>query len=102
MFRYAVWDDRVTTDDPRNVVLLRSDIHTLFDARRFILVSKNGVWVSHAPSGSPDDKLATLYYNVELQPLKKVAVEFLLARFSRLCAVRLHPPCPVVRKLLVA
>jgi hypothetical protein len=42
MFRYAVWDDRVTTDDPRNVVLLRSDIHTLFDARRFVLVPKGG------------------------------------------------------------
>ncbi|EAQ87951.1 hypothetical protein CHGG_04570 [Chaetomium globosum CBS 148.51] len=37
MFRYALWSDCVTTDDPLDVVLLRSDIHALFDARRFFL-----------------------------------------------------------------
>ncbi|KAH6631939.1 hypothetical protein F5144DRAFT_612484 [Chaetomium tenue] len=82
MFRYALWGDCVTTDDPRNAVLLRSDIQTLFNAQRFVLVPKKGAWVSHVLYGSPNDEMATLYHNVELQPLKEVAVEFLLARFA--------------------
>jgi hypothetical protein len=81
MLRHAVWDDPVITDDLRNVVLLRSDIHTLFGARCFVLVPKrvgDGSTTSHA--GGPRDELATLHHNVELQPLKEVAVEFLLPR----------------------
>lgn len=103
MFRYALWSDCVTTDDPLDVVLLRSDIHALFDARRFFLVPKKGAWVSHVSSGSPSDELPTLYLNVELQPLKEVAVEFLLARFAWAIFARCTfiLPGPLVRNLLV-
>ncbi|GAB1311872.1 hypothetical protein MFIFM68171_02082 [Madurella fahalii] len=103
MLRYAEWPDRITTDDPRNIILLRSDVHKLFDARRFVLVPKQGVWTSHVPFGKPDDELIALYHNVELQPLKQVAVEFLFARFAwaifAQCTFIL--PGPVARSLLV-
>ncbi|KAI1497540.1 hypothetical protein F5X99DRAFT_432968 [Biscogniauxia marginata] len=70
------------TDDVRNAVLLRSDLHGLLDQRRFTLVPKAGVWVVHALSGLPSDELAALYHNVALQPLCGLAVEYVFARFA--------------------
>lgn len=34
MFQYSAWEEKGTPDDPRNTILLRSDVHTIFDARR--------------------------------------------------------------------
>jgi hypothetical protein len=91
MFRYGKWTDgppiahsrKITPiEDPRNLLLLRSDIRALFDVQYFYVVPKRGVWVCHVPFGGPSDELAALYHNVELQPLTQVAIEFLLARFA--------------------
>ncbi|KAI5921042.1 hypothetical protein F4810DRAFT_679862 [Camillea tinctor] len=70
------------TDDVRNAILLRSDLHGVFDQRRFALVPKAGVWVIHTLSGLPSDELASLYHNVTLQPLCGLAVEYVFARFA--------------------
>jgi len=71
-----------SADDARNVLLLRSDLHHLFDQGRFVFVPKRGVWVVHVLFGLPNEELAALYHNVALQPLSEVAVEFLLSRFA--------------------
>ncbi|KAK3364145.1 hypothetical protein B0T25DRAFT_620390 [Lasiosphaeria hispida] len=72
----------ISVDDPRNVLLLRSDLHHLFDQGRFVLVPKEGIWVVHILSGLPEEELAALYHNVCLQPLSGLSVEFLFARFA--------------------
>jgi len=55
------------------------------------------------PSGGPNDELVALYHNVELQPLRQVAIEFLLARFAWSVFARCTfiLPGPVARTLLV-
>lgn len=72
---------RGTTDDPRNAILLRSDVHTLFDAKRFIIVPKKGKWVTHVLYGAVQDELARSFHDVHVQPLTDVSVEFMFARF---------------------
>ncbi|GAB0134905.1 hypothetical protein EsDP_00003258 [Epichloe bromicola] len=81
MLQYSAWEERGTPDDPRNAILLRSDIHTLFDAKRFFLVPKEGKWVTHVLYGTAQDELARNFHNVHVQPLRDVSVEFLFARF---------------------
>lgn len=81
MFQYSAWEERGTTDDPRNTLLLRSDIHTVFDTKRFCIVPKNGQWVTHVLYGSVQDELARRFHNVPLQVLRDIAVEFIFARF---------------------
>jgi hypothetical protein len=71
-----------STDNTRNVLLLRSDLHHLFDQGRLVFVPKGGAWVVHILSGRPDGELAALYHNVRLQPLSELSVEFLFARFA--------------------
>jgi len=71
-----------STDDARNVFLLRSDLHHLFDQGRFILLPKKGVWVIHVLFGLPKGELATLYHNVTVQPLSELSIEFLLTHFA--------------------
>ena len=81
MFQYSAWEERGTTDDPRNAILLRSDAHTLFDAKRFMIVPKKGKWVTHVLYGAAQDELARSFHNVHVQPLTDIAVEYIFARF---------------------
>lgn len=81
MFQYSAWEERGTTDDPRNAVLLRSDVHTLFDAKRFLIVPKKSKWVTHVLYGAAQDELARSFHDVQVQPLAGVSVEFMFARF---------------------
>ncbi|KAM3508030.1 hypothetical protein MY11210_006878 [Beauveria gryllotalpidicola] len=81
MFQYSAFEEKGTPDDPRNAILLRSDAHTLFDAKRFLIVPKKDKWVTHALYGKPQDELARSFHNIHLQPLTDVSVEFLFARF---------------------
>ncbi|TWU70693.1 hypothetical protein ED733_001540 [Metarhizium rileyi] len=81
MFQYSAWEERGTTDDPRNAILLRSDAHTIFDAKRFIIVPKKGKWVTHVLYGAAQDELAQSFHNVHIQPLTDIAVEYIFARF---------------------
>lgn len=70
------------TDDQRNLLLLRSDLHRLFDMRKFVMVPKGSAWVAHVLEGRPSEELAALYHNVELQPLVDLSIECLFARFA--------------------
>lgn len=65
-----------------NAILLRRDLHTMWDDDRFAIVPKEGRWVIHGLWRSPSDELETEYHNLELQPLHGVARHFLLCRFA--------------------
>jgi HNH endonuclease len=75
--------------DRRNSFLLRSDIHTLFDARKFAVVPKcasvdleQPTLVVHAFVDEIQSEVVQLYHNVALQSLSGIAMEFLFARFA--------------------
>ncbi|KAH8691857.1 hypothetical protein BGW36DRAFT_386495 [Talaromyces proteolyticus] len=84
-------------DTPRNVLLLRSDIHTSFDYKRFTFVpkpqyatsgdnlevgSESDAYVTHVFRSSDPHELTSLYHGVKLQILTGVASEYLFARFA--------------------
>ena len=84
MFRYV---DRTrpgtaAVDNSVNGLLLRSDIHTIFDQKRFVIVPKNDSLVVHIVAPGPTSELIRLYHNVELQPLSGMSIECFLARFA--------------------
>lgn len=83
MYQYVGQAD-FATDDPRNCILLRSDVHTLFDQRKLAVVPKRNTWVVHVVVGDgiPTEELAVLYHNVELQPLQGVSLQCMFARFA--------------------
>ena len=68
------------TDDVSNAIALRSDLHTAFDDRKFVLVPKGSCWVPHFLSLTND--LGRLYHNTSLKLDKGVSRCFLLARFA--------------------
>lgn len=67
-------------DDDRNIIRLRSDIHTAFDAKDLILFPKtNENMAVHVQGDTPD--LCALYHNCEiLDP--SCAIQCLFARFA--------------------
>ncbi|KAE8400375.1 hypothetical protein BDV37DRAFT_209902 [Aspergillus pseudonomiae] len=84
-------------DTPRNVILLRSDIHSSFDYKRFSFVPKPAhainnsaqptgnqplSYVTHLVNSPEPHELTSLYHNVKLQPLCGVAPEYVFARFA--------------------
>lgn len=89
MSRYAMHLRASPIDSGRNSILLRSDLHTLFDAKKFAFVPKRaGVnaerlsFAVHAFVNEVDSEIVQLYHNVVLQPLSELALEFLFARFA--------------------
>ncbi|KAI9684819.1 MAG: hypothetical protein M1829_000194 [Trizodia sp. TS-e1964] len=73
---------RIGFDELENSLLLRSDVHTLFDARRFVILPKFGKWIIHVRQPGRSIQFTKLYHNVELQPLQDVGHEQLFARFA--------------------
>jgi hypothetical protein len=69
-------------DDAQNAILLRSDVHTIFDQKRFGVVPKSSLLVVHIMAPGSSLELTRLYHNVPLQPLVGVAIQYLLARFA--------------------
>ncbi|KAK0701231.1 hypothetical protein B0H67DRAFT_524230 [Lasiosphaeris hirsuta] len=77
-------------NDDKNMLILRKDLHHLFDARRFTFVpkrfgtdvSQSAKLVTHVllPSGSPE--LIGLYHNRSPQPIRGISVACLFARFA--------------------
>ena len=68
----------------RNVLMLRQDLHFLFDARRFTFVAKqfqNVQLVAHVLNPPDSSQMAGLYHNRSLQAIRGVSIEFLFARF---------------------
>lgn len=77
--------DRIL-DDTSNALLLRQDLHTQFDANRFVFVPKKGAdsagttdIVTHLLM--PSRELGMLHHNVQLKPILNVHPGYLFARF---------------------
>jgi hypothetical protein len=94
MFQYGVAPrpEIEPIDVPRNALLLRSDIHTVFDQRRFAIdlqplpAATNGPAIYglavHVFSPGLSEQFVKLYHRVAIQPLHCVAPEYLFARFA--------------------
>jgi len=94
MFQYGVAPrpEIEPIDVPRNALLLRSDIHTVFDQRLFaitlkpLLAATNGLvtygLAVHLFSPGLSEQFVKLYHRVAIQPLHGVAPEYLFARFA--------------------
>jgi HNH endonuclease len=66
---------------PMNMIKLRSDIHTIFDAKRFTIVPKKKLLMVHTFSEKAISEVFRLYHNVPIQQFE-AGVEFLFARFA--------------------
>ena len=78
--------DRIL-DDTANALLLRQDLHTQFDAHKFVFVPKKGADTVSSTSVvthllEPIQELGLLHHNVQLKPIVNVLPEFLFARFA--------------------
>ncbi|KAK3216213.1 hypothetical protein GRF29_8g2618833 [Pseudopithomyces chartarum] len=84
MFRYTNQQRPGTepVDDAQNAILLRSDVHTIFDQKRFGVVPKSSALLVHIMAPGSSLELTRLYHNVPLQPLVGVAIQYILARFA--------------------
>ncbi|KAI9760929.1 MAG: hypothetical protein M1840_002171 [Geoglossum simile] len=67
-------------DDVRNRLVLRLDLHSDFDKKKFVFVPKMGMLVTHMLQ--PTYELGRLYHNIPLLETPDVSIEFLLARFA--------------------
>lgn len=63
------------------IVWLRSDIHTIFDAKRFSHVPKNGLLLVHMFEEADMSEAYELYHNVPFQQVDS-KVQYLFARFA--------------------
>ncbi|THW85534.1 hypothetical protein D6D17_09181 [Aureobasidium pullulans] len=67
-------------DDITNAIALRSDLHTTFDAAKFVVVPKQDAWVAHFTHLTND--LGKLYHNTVVAIDKEISANCLLARFA--------------------
>ena len=67
-------------DDRSNAFLLRQDIHTTFDDRKFVIVPKQTQWVVHFLESTCN--LLPMYHNTSVSLHKSVSPQFLLVRFA--------------------
>ena len=69
-------------NDAQNAMILRSNIHTIFDQKRLAMVPKSAVFLCHVIIPGTSVQLTNLYHNVSLQSLVGVVIEHLLARYA--------------------
>lgn len=69
---------------PTNIVRLKSDIHIIFDAKRFAIVPMGDHLVAYCFNEEPDSQVARQFHGVELHRLHVTenSTHFLLARFA--------------------
>ncbi|KAK5140167.1 hypothetical protein LTR04_003128, partial [Oleoguttula sp. CCFEE 6159] len=67
-------------DDIANAIALRSDIHSAFDDRKFLVTRKKSKWVVHFLEITYE--LGRLYHNAAIDIDTGVSWDFLLARFA--------------------
>ena len=67
-------------DDISNAITLRSDLHTAFDDRRFLLTRKASQWVVHFLELT--NELGGQYHNRSVSLHNRVSPEFILVRFA--------------------
>jgi hypothetical protein len=65
--------------DMANAITLRQDLHSAFDARRFVFTKKRNKWVAHFLTQTLDQ--GPSYHN-QLIPFQEIAPEFLLVRLA--------------------
>ncbi|KAK8142116.1 hypothetical protein G3M48_009320 [Beauveria asiatica] len=85
MFQYSPRPEAVITNktnNPRNAILMGSQLHSVYDQRQFVVVPKWGAWLIHVLSGRHDEELASVYHNVPPKLLLGLAVEYIFARFA--------------------
>jgi hypothetical protein len=78
------------TNCVENAILLREDVHTLWDRHKFCIVPKAGRWVVHVIDNATTRELEETFHNLPLQPLLQVSPSYLLARFA-LCIFAAKP-----------
>lgn len=104
MFRYTAQPAKsMNTDCGENAILLRRDLHKLWDIHKFAIVPKQDKWVVHVLNCSLTTELQDQYHNLELQPLYGVRPEFLFARFALaiLADMSLFVKQPLLRSLVM-
>ncbi|KAF4460473.1 HNH endonuclease domain-containing [Fusarium albosuccineum] len=67
---------------PDNTILLRCDLHKIWDDNRFAILPKAGGWYTHVLLNSNTTELEEEYHNLELQPLRGVSRYFFFCRFA--------------------
>ncbi|OAA36807.1 hypothetical protein ISF_09940 [Cordyceps fumosorosea ARSEF 2679] len=85
MFQYSSRPEAVITNktnNPRNAILMGSQLHSVYDQRQFVVVPKWGAWLIHVLSGRHEEELASVYHNVPPKLLSGLAVEYVFARFA--------------------
>lgn len=76
-------DPQNLLNDPSNLILLRSDLHTAFDDRKFVIYPKDGnadSFVVHMLE--PTSDIGPLYHNSRTHPIHACRIQFLYARFA--------------------
>ncbi|KAL8935162.1 MAG: hypothetical protein Q9216_005561 [Gyalolechia sp. 2 TL-2023] len=68
-----------TISTTANLMLLRADLHKIFDDKRFVIVPKQGRLVTHFLV--PADKYVYMHHNSEIRPTG-VAIDFFFARLA--------------------
>ena len=70
------------TNCVENALLLRKDVHTLWDRHKFCIIPKAGRWVVHVIDNATTRELEETYHKIPLQLLLQVSPTYLLARFA--------------------
>ncbi|SPJ74762.1 uncharacterized protein FTOL_04493 [Fusarium torulosum] len=97
----------MSINDTRNILLLRRDMHFLFDNHRFVLAAKQdrsnkAHLVLHVLSHERADELVPLYHNRLTQTLRGISTEFLFARLAFTLFNSIHfPPFDGMARLAV-
>ncbi|UZP42996.1 hypothetical protein NXS19_010812 [Fusarium pseudograminearum] len=108
MHRYCLDQlSSMSINDTRNMLLLRRDMHFLFDHHRFVLAAKRdrsnkAHLVLHVLSHERADELVPLYHNRQTQTLRGISIEFLFARLAFTLFNSVHfPPFNGMARLAV-
>lgn len=87
----ALWTITSLNEDARNRILLRRDVHALWDKRHFSIVPRRWTtaagqvrtaWVVYATRKDVTSEVVRLYHDVRLQPLTGVPSMLLFCRFA--------------------
>lgn len=74
------------TEDTANALLLRQDLHTHFDAHKFLFVPKKRADGEEMPIVThlliPSRELGIIHHNMRLKPIPDVDMAFLFSRFA--------------------
>ncbi|RYC79448.1 hypothetical protein BFJ63_vAg17672 [Fusarium oxysporum f. sp. narcissi] len=75
-------DESFDAKCPDNTILLRCDLHKMWDDNRFAILPKAGGWYTHVLLNSTTTELEQEYHNLQLQPLRGVSRHFFFCRFA--------------------